>query len=390
MAARDSLPSRRAESADPRRHAQEHRTTADRHLWEITPIRDLCWIAAVAGLLWAAYLLRDVFTPVLIALTLAYLSNPLLRYAEARWRLPRPITTTVLLLILGVLGGIVVAWLGPLVMDQVQTLARKTPQYVESVTTRYGVTIGVSAQLTTLMDRLRDNPLSVLQPLFLGTTQAVGVIGQVIGATTEVALFVILLPIYYFFFAWHFDRMLFTIWRWWPASRKPVTLNLIRRMDDAVSGFFRGRVLIAILSGVMYAAGWAFTGVPYWFLLGAATGLLTIVPYASAIGWPLAILLKYLDVVTSGNGDGLTFMSIFFWPSVPYLAVQFVESWLLTPWIQSQSTDMSALTVLIVVFLGGAIAGVVGLVVAIPIAACIKIVFQELILPRWEQWAAEH
>lgn len=390
MAARDPLPSRRPEVATSPSRTREPRAAADRHLWEITPVRDVLWLAFAFGLLWTMYALRSVFTPVLIALTLAYLSHPLLRHAERTWRLPRPATTILLLFALAVAGGALAAWLGPLVTDQLQTLAKKTPQYIASITARYGVKIGASEHLTALVARLQDNPLSVLQSLFLGTTQAVGVIGQVIGATTDAALFIILIPIYYFFFAWHFDRLLATVWRWWPASRKPRTAAIAARMDEAVSGFFRGRVVIAVLSGILYAVGWAFSGVPYWSLLGALTGLLTIVPYASALGWPLAILLKYLDAVSSGNGEALTFMSILFWPSVPYLAVQFVESWLLTPWIQSQSTDMSALTVLIVVFLGGAIGGIFGLILAIPVAACIKILFQELILPRWERWAAEH
>jgi predicted PurR-regulated permease PerM len=140
----------------------------------------------------------------------------------------------------------------------------------------------------------------------------------------------------------------------------------------------------------MYAIGWAAADVPYWFLLGIGTGLLTIVPYLSLIGWPLAILLKYLDMVTASGASAVAWLPVAVWPTVAYLAVQFIESWVLTPWIQSQSTDMSAVTVLIVVFIGGAVGGMYGLLLAIPIAACIKILFQELILPKLERWAAEH
>lgn len=75
-------------------------------------------------------------------------------------------------------------------------------------------------------------------------------------------------------------------------------------------------------------------------------------------------------------------MTILIWPSLAYLAVQFIESWLLTPWVQSQSMDMHAVTVLIVVFIGGALGGFYGLLLAIPVAACLKILVQELLLPR--------
>jgi predicted PurR-regulated permease PerM len=225
------------------------------------------------------------------------------------------------------------------------------------VTQTYGVQVGtVSEQFNTLLTRLQDDPLSVLQPLFLGTSQAFGVIGQVIGTTTEVALILVLIPIYFFFFSWHFDEMTNTISRFLPFSRKERTLRIIGRMDRAVSGFFRGRLVIAVITGVLFGVGWALTDVPYWFLLGIATGVLNIIPYASAVGWPLAIALKYLDAVT-GSGGSVDWLSIALWPSLSYLIVQFIDGWLLTPWIQSQSTDMSAVTVLIVVFIGGAVGG---------------------------------
>jgi predicted PurR-regulated permease PerM len=54
-------------------------------------------------------------------------------------------------------------------------------------------------------------------------------------------------------------------------------------MDDAVGDFFRGRLLIALIMGILLSAGWFLTGVPYWFLLGMLTGLLNIVPYLSII-----------------------------------------------------------------------------------------------------------
>lgn len=375
--------------AHPPRHGAG-RSGLERHLWEIPAVREVFWIGLIAFFMWLGYELRGVFTPVLIALLLAYLVNPLVAIAECRWRIPRPVTITALLIGMAIVGTALAAWLGPIVSEQVQTLAKKTPQYLQRVTQTYGLQVGtVSEQFNGLLTRLQDDPLSVLQPLFLGTSQAFGVIGQVIGTTTEVALFLVLIPIYFFFFSWHFDGMTNTVARLLPLSRKERVLRIIGRMDQAVSGFFRGRLVIAVITGVLFSLGWAMTDVPYWFLLGIVTGVLSIIPYASAVGWPLAIALKYLDAVT-GSGGSVDWLSIALWPSIPYLIVQFLEGWLLTPWIQSQSTDMSAVTVLIVVFIGGATAGFYGLLLAIPVAACVKILLEELVVPRWERWAAEH
>jgi predicted PurR-regulated permease PerM len=363
-------------------------SAANRHLWEITPIRDLLWLGGIWFLLWFGYYLRGVFTPVLIALLLAYLVNPVVRRAETTWHIPRPLSVSIVLLLSALLLAGLVTWLGPLLTEQVQSFAERVPGYLQSIAKQYDVTLGdFSEPLSTIATNLRDDPLSILKPIFSGTGQAFGVLGAVIGTTADVTLALVLIPIYFFFFAWQFDSALAQLRRYIPAGYRPRARHIVRRMDQAVSGFFRGRLTIALASAVLYSAGWAMTGIRYWFLLGLITGILTIIPYASLIGWPLAILLKYLDGFSSGAG-AFDLMTVVIWPSVAYLVVQFIESWLLTPWVQSQSMEMSAVTVLIVVFIGGAVGGFYGLLLAIPLAACIKILLQELVLPQLERKAS--
>lgn len=362
--------------------------TADRHLWQIRPIRDLLWVGGVLFFLWFGYYLRGVFTPVLIALLLAYLFNPLIRRAEERRRIPRPVSISMILFLSAVLTVGLITWLGPLLAEQVQSFAERVPGYIHSIAQRYHVRLGdFSEHLSTIAVSLRDDPLSILRPIFSGTGQAFGVLGTVIGTTTDVVVAFILIPIYFFFFAWRFDHSIETLKRYIPVSHRARVRRIVTRMDQAVSGFFRGRLTIALGSAMLYSFGWAMTGIRYWFLLGLITGVLTIIPYASLIGWPLAVLLKYLDVLSAENGT-FDWMTIVVWPSLAYLLVQFIESWLLTPWVQSQSMDMSAVTVLIVVFVGGALGGFYGLLLAIPIAACLKILGEELVLPQLARLAA--
>lgn len=363
---------------------------ADRHLWQITPIRDLLWGGGLLALLWFGYYLRGVFTPVLIALLLAYLFNPLIRRAEARWHIPRPVSISIILFLSAVLTLGLITWLGPLLAEQVQSFAERVPGYIQSIAQRYHVRLGdFSEHLSTIATSLREDPLSILRPIFSGTGQAFGVLGTVIGTTTDVVIAFVLIPIYFFFFAWRFDHSLERLKRYIPFAYRTRVRHIVTRMDQAVSGFFRGRLTIALASAVLYSLGWALTGIRYWFLLGLVTGILTIIPYASLIGWPLAVLLKYLDVLSAQNGT-FDLMTVVVWPSLAYLLVQFIESWLLTPWVQSQSMDMSAVTVLIVVFIGGTLGGFYGLLLAIPIAACLKILGEELVLPQLARRAATH
>ncbi|HET8720825.1 MAG TPA: AI-2E family transporter [Nitrospira sp.] len=356
------------------------------HLWDIQAVVDvfvLLMFAATAGLLYA---LRGIFVPLLVALGLAYLFNPLITSLEKRWHMPRPFSISALLACFTVAAAGFIAWLGPLLVQQAQTLAKKAPAYIETLGARYGIELtGISEQVGSWTTWFQENPLAAVQPVFTGTSQALGFISTVIGTTSYIAMTAILMPIYFFMFAWGFERMTGFFRRLIPVSRRPRILDVLGKLDEAVFGFFRGRLLVALITGIMYAAGWALTQVPYWFLLGSITGLLTVIPYVSVIGWPLAVLLKYLDTV--GGGQGAEWFAILVLPSLPYLVVQFIESWWLTPWIQGRTNDLSAVTVIVVVLVGGAIAGLLGMLVAIPVASITKILFQEFVLPEWEAWA---
>ena len=369
--------------------ADQSRPGVDRHLWEIRPVQDVLWCLTGAAALWTLYALRSIFIPVFVALLFAYLANPLIGAAQRRWSWPRPLTVSLFLLCVTALTAGIVAVIGPLLSSQIQTLAKNMPTYAAWFTQRFAFVSHFSAQVHAWIEGVLQDPLSMLGPLFEGTGQAFGLVGVMVGATVDAALLLFLIPLYFFFFAWHFDRMLTVLTQFIPRSRRAHTTLVLRRMDAAVSGFFRERLLIALISGALYAGAWAITGVPYWFLLGVGTGILTLVPYVSAIGWPLAVLLKYLDSF-GGSGGNADWLTIVLWPSVAYLVVQFVESWILTPWIQQESSDMNAVTLVIVLFVGGAVGGLFGLIFAIPIAACIKIALEEWVLPGWTRWASEH
>lgn len=355
------------------------------HLWEIQAVFDVLLILSGVLAVWVLYALSSVLTPVLFAFGLAYLCNPLVTWAETRWHIPRPVMISLLLLLLTAATVGFLAWLGPLLLEQAQMLMRKGPQYLQMIGEYIGV--DVSAVVDTFLDTKSSNdPISAMQPLVSGTSQALGLLGRVIGTTSYLAVTALLLPIYFFFFAWRFEVITLTLKRLIPAAHRPRTLEILAKIDDAVMNFFRGRLLIALITGVLYSVGWAWTGVPYWFLLGAGTGMLSIIPYVNAIGWPLAIVLKYLDV--AANSGAMDYVSILVMPSLPYLVVQFFESWWLTPWIEGRSNDLHPVTVIIVVMAGGAVGGILGLTLAIPIAASIKILLQELVIPRWKAWVS--
>jgi predicted PurR-regulated permease PerM len=350
---------------------------ADRRLWQIQPLRDLTGLIVIGLVIWLIIDLRRFFAPVFIAFALAYLVEPMIEALQKRTGLPRwaPALVCTLLLTAGLVLAVI--WVGPLLAEQGKTLATHAPQYISTLEKRYGFNVGnLSDHLSTFAEGVKDKPMDTLSPLFTGTSQAVGIVGLIVATTLEVLLSTLLVPIFFFLFAWHFDQVRSRIRPLIPGGRGAKARRILHRMDEAVSGFIRGRLLIAILSAIAFTAGWTWAGIPYALLLGIVTGALTVVPYLSVAGWPVALLVKYLDLTSSGGAA--TWQDIVLWPSVVFLFVAFLEGWVLTPWIQSQTMEMSALTILLVVLVGGAIGGVLGLLLAIPLMACANVLIEEL------------
>ncbi len=352
------------------------------HLWEIVAVRELCILALGIFFLWLCFHLQAILVPVFIGLGLAYLTDPALDYVEQTWKLPRWLAVTFMVIIICTLVSGFFLWVGPNLVEQLRLFIEQVPTYLSLLADRHGIDVNeVSRNFKEVSTNIQDKPLSTLKTFLTGTGQVFYFTNLIIGTLGSFLFSFSLIIIYFFFFAWSFPSIQHTVWSVVESQADDRWPKLLSKMDRAIGDFFRGRLLIAFMMSGMFAIGWFWVGMPYWILLGLGAGLLSLVPYAATLIWPVAILLKYLDMSMGSGSPDNYWMQLLVWPSAVYLGVQFLEGWVLTPWIQSQSTDLSAATILLVVLIGGALGGVLGLILAIPFAACLKILSKELIIP---------
>ncbi|WP_141733322.1 AI-2E family transporter [Oligoflexus tunisiensis] len=355
------------------------------HLWQIRMVRDIFLIAVIVAFFGFVKWLWPIFMPIFVALVLAYLFNPTLHKAKARWNWSRPLTAGMIIAAATLLLVAFFIWLWPIAAEQTQALAEKLPQYINTLAERSNIQDLNAEFQKWISSKQGESGVDLAKEVLSRTGRAYEWIKKIIGATSYAALLFLLIPLYFFFFAWRFDAMVEYLDRFIPQSRKERVEHIIKRMDQATATFFRGRVLVSLIVAGLYSVGWALADVPYWFILGMLAGLLNIIPFASGVLWPVAVLVKYLESL--GAGGDASLVAILVWPSVVFFVVQFLEGWVLSPWVQSDQLDMSAATVLIVVFIGGEIAGFFGLLLALPIAACLKIFYEEVIEPQILRWA---
>lgn len=168
-----------------------------------------------------------------------------------------------------------------------------------------------------------------------------------------------------------------------PRRHAPQVLHLARSFDAVVSGFVRGRFTISFVQAGIVSVLYFAIGTPAAFILGPIVGILSLFPYASVIGVPAAMLLMLLD-----PADGLrgSIVWILLAPTIVYAILQVVDDYILTPTIMGRETNLNTPTILFAALAGGAVLGFYGLLLAIPIAACIKIVVRDVLWPRFLEW----
>ncbi len=207
-----------------------------------------------------------------------------------------------------------------------------------------------------------------------------------LGAVVQLGLVAFLIPFYFYFFSVSWPRILAFGHSLVPDRHRDRTLELVGRMDEVVASFVRGRIVISLIMGVLFAIGWWICGVPYAIPVGIVVGIFSAVPYLGGVGIPLAVGLLLFEQLTQPGGRDMAWWLILGGPVLVFIIVQVIESYGLTPIIAGRATNLDPVTILVAVLAGGSVLGVYGMLLAIPAAACGKILIMEMVLPKIEAW----
>jgi len=440
------------------------------HIWQIQPVRDLLVIGAVLLIVWLGHKLSIVTVPMLLALLLAYLFEPLVAWLVRRgWFTRRGAAICIILLgaaaligPVGIGGGFAV-WQGVRLAGRtvrnvdnlVQSVAHpkdeaaraKLPTawqhgrdwIVEDESLRQqllplaGVKEGgegtgnreqgtaepgaagtapptvepgavgppatavqptessqtaepsdVGRMISWVVASVRENAATISQRLVNVGTGIAGTALDVVKTIGALLFMAFLTSFFFYFFCTGYGE----VQRFWegliPEKKKGRFIDLAVKMDRVIAGFVRGRLTVAGVQIVVYTVLYWIIGVPAPLIVGPIMGILTIVPYASGVAAPIAMVLMWLDPAGGWRGE-------WWWivggPLVVLAITQVLDDYILTPLIQGKATNMDVPTILFASIAGGALAGFYGVLVAIPVAACLKILLKEVFWPRFRAWS---
>ena len=199
----------------------------------------------------------------------------------------------------------------------------------------------------------------------------------------SLAIGVLLIPIYSFFLLLGMPRIRTFTKEYLPARHKDQVVRITRDIERVVAAFFRGRLLICVICSLVGCLGFLLIGlfgvrVPYGMLWGIGIGLATAIPLAGLL---FVIPAALLTLIQPGAG-----LADLVWVFAVYAIVQGVEAALI-PAIMGREVELHPVTLIVALLLCGKLLGVLGLILAVPIAASFRILLREYFWPRLKQWA---
>jgi predicted PurR-regulated permease PerM len=327
-------------------------------------------VGALGATLWV---LKAALTPLAAAFVIAYLLDPLIDRFEAR-RVRRPFA---IFLLLGLVGGGVVGLLLfviPRLVREISALAEMMPVYLErfvgevvpAIERRLGVELPKT--IAAVLGELRGAELTVLgtaRDLLTGTLST-------LTGTVGILVALLVIPILAYYLLVQFDEIVARLGRLVPPRHRDYVFAKVRTADGLVSGFLRGQVLVAACLGLLYAIGFSVIGIDLAIGVGLLAGAMAVIPYlGNVIALGSATILCVLKFGFDGH-----LLAVVGW----YVVVQTLEGFVLTPRIVGSSVGLHPAAVIVALLIGGDLFGFLGLLIAVPAAAVVKVFADEALL----------
>jgi predicted PurR-regulated permease PerM len=349
---------------------------------DLTPKRRnrlLLWTAAillVGGMIWAA---RKVLLPFILGLVLAYLLLPVVNWLERRmpnrlraWRVARPLSILVTYLLLFILLAGIVAYFVPVIVEQVKVLVANWPDLVSQV--RDWGTRGWGWYTENIPPDWRGTIETTLKNL-IGDALAAFRNGLVATATTlfstiSFVIGLVVIPFWLFYILHDESQVKAGVLKALPQQLRADARSLASLIDDVLSAYIRGQLLLSLFVGGMATIALLAIGVPFALVLGLIAGLFEVLPF---IGPILGAIPALAVALLSDPVSAL-------WVGISFLAIQQMENLILVPRISGKSVRLHPAIVMVVLVVGNELAGLWGMLIAVPFTALIRDVFKYLYL----------
>ncbi|QMV40545.1 AI-2E family transporter [Cohnella cholangitidis] len=321
-------------------------------------------VVLVRPMLMSVYdFLKAVLTPFLIAMVISYTLNPIVNLLHDR-KVPR---TAAVLLIYAVFISVSIVILMnviPMFMDQVEELNERMPD----LTMKAQSIVDHFNNNNVLPETVRDGINRSISTMEKQIEQRIADFLNNIGAVVNVLFMAMIVPFLAFYMMKDLDVFERAALKYIPRARRKHAVRLMKEIDEALGSYIRGQLIVSLCIGVLAYIGYLIIGMPYPLLMAGFVSLFDIIPYlgpflgalpalvmATTVSWKMVLMVVIVNMIC-----------------------QNLESNVISPQVVGKSMKMHPLTIILVLLIGGQLAGVVGMILAVPFYAAMKVVVQHV------------
>lgn len=311
---------------------------------------------------WFIYEVSDILMPFILAVVLAYILSPVVRYLQ-RTGMKRVYAVTVLFAAIVAVAAGTLYLLAPKIVAEARHLKDNTPQYSASI----------KAAMSELQRSVEEKYPIVRERQYFDTAMAkaqtflqreMTKVPAYLVSLFSVFSLLVLIPVLTFFMLLGGKNIVDSLFDIIPSRFIETSLSIFWEIDEVLGKFIRGQLIEATCVGVLSTTGLLFLGVDYAILIGMTAGMANMVPYlgpvAGAVPAILVALIKFQQA------------AIVIKIIIMFMIVQFIDNQIIQPIIMSQGVELNPAVIIFAVMAGAQIYGFIGMLLAVPVAAIIN------------------
>lgn len=344
-------------------------------------VRGLLFLAVITVLVLGLRWLSPVLIPFFAAWAIAWILAPVVNFFQNTCRLRSRVLSVLITLALLIGLGCAVAWLIiPPLIDGVTQIKDALlsylasghirnvhlPEWLDHLMQQWLDQEKIQSMLRSdnLMKTIRETLPHVWNMLVSTANLVMSLVGAAFGA---LYLFFLLLDYDYYTTAWI---------NWLPRAQRNFFRRLSEDLGRNMRGYFRGQALVALSNCVMFTLGFWVIGLPMPLGMGLFVGLISFIPYVQVVGFAPAAVLALMEMSDTGR----SFWGLMALVLLVYIVVQVLQDTVFTPRIMGKIMGLSSAMVLLSLSIWSYMAGIIGLIIALPLTTIILAYYKRYIL----------
>ncbi|WP_419893358.1 AI-2E family transporter [Oceanobacillus kimchii] len=315
-------------------------------------------------------LVKTVVLPLVLSAIAYYLLNPIVNYLEKK-NIKRIYSIFGLfIIIIGLLTVLIVSVI-PVLREQIMSLIENLPPFINDIEDMVESLVGSqvinqsqilsSLDISSFVTQISEKSLDLVDTAFSN-------IGGVIGAVTEIVLAIVTLPFILFYLLKDGDKLPRYFLKFLPVSLRDQTYTVLKEMNTQISAYIRGQIIVAFCIGLLMYIGFTIIQLDYAPVLALIAAFTNVVPYLGP-----AIAITPALIVALVTSPFMLFKLIAVWT-----VVQLIEGKFISPQIMGRNLRVHPITIIFIILTAGNLFGVVGILLAVPGYAILKVIITHL------------